>query len=147
MKEKHPTRRGILSTISSMYDPLGFISPFVLKGRIILQKLCAERYKWDDQLPNKIQEEWHDWKVKLSQLENIAFRRCFRPEEFGDVAECSLHHFSDASEEGYGQSSYIRIVDTEGRISCALIVGKSRVCPVEVPLNPTTGADSRGAVS
>ena len=36
MKEKPLTRRGILSTVSSIYDPLGFVSPFILKGRIIL---------------------------------------------------------------------------------------------------------------
>ena len=34
------TKRTMLSMISSIYDPLGFAAPFVLKGRKILQSLC-----------------------------------------------------------------------------------------------------------
>ena len=37
------TRRGILSTISSIYDPLGFAAPFLLTGRQILQDLCLDK--------------------------------------------------------------------------------------------------------
>ena len=131
LKDKPLTRRGILSTISSMYDPLGFVSPFVLKGRILLQRLSARKYGWDDQLPDDIKDAWCDWKVKINQLENTSIRRCFKPKTFDDIEECSFHHFSDASEEGYGQCSYIRIVDVNGNIACTLIIGKSRVCPLK----------------
>ena len=48
----------------------------------------------------------------------------------------SIHHLSDASEQGYGQYSYIRMVDEEGRIHCSLLLGKSRF--VLIPrLEPT----------
>ena len=33
IKEKPLTRRGMLSTLSSIYDPLGFGAPFLLKGK------------------------------------------------------------------------------------------------------------------
>lgn len=33
-------RRGVLSTLSSVYDPLGLISPFILVGKQILQEMC-----------------------------------------------------------------------------------------------------------
>ena len=42
-KEKPLTRRGMLSIISSVYDPIGFASPFSLKVKIILQRLCREK--------------------------------------------------------------------------------------------------------
>ena len=38
-------------------------------------------------------------------------RRFIKPEEFGIIKEASFHHFSDASEEGYGQSTYLRLVN------------------------------------
>lgn len=40
LSNKPPTRRGILSTISSVYDPLGFAAPFILPAKKILQDLC-----------------------------------------------------------------------------------------------------------
>ena len=36
MKEKPKTRRDMLSTLSSVYDPLGFVAPFILQGKRIL---------------------------------------------------------------------------------------------------------------
>jgi len=46
LKRKPPTRRGLLSVMSSVYDPLGFISPFLLSAKIILQDLCRRKLKW-----------------------------------------------------------------------------------------------------
>ena len=40
IKEKPPTRRGLLSIISSIYDPLGLVTPFVLSAKILMQELC-----------------------------------------------------------------------------------------------------------
>ena len=40
-----------------------------------------------------------------------------------------LHHFSDASELGYGQCSYIRIFNEIGSVHCNLLLAKSRVAP------------------
>ena len=65
----------------------------------------------------------------------MAVSRCFKPEEFTDVKEISLHHFSDASDEGYGQCSYIRLVNGDGKIHCSFVMGKSRVIPSKPKLN------------
>ena len=45
------TKRGVLGIISSVYDPYGFVSPFVLPGKHILQQLCQLKVGWDDALP------------------------------------------------------------------------------------------------
>ena len=42
-----------------------------------------------------------------------------------------LHHFSDASVKGYGQCSYVRMIDEQQRIHCTLVMGKSRVAPLK----------------
>ena len=36
VKEKPATRRGILSIVSSIYDPLGFVAPFILQAKLIM---------------------------------------------------------------------------------------------------------------
>ena len=40
LKYKPNTKRGMLSVVSSIYAPLGLVSPFILGGRQIVQKLC-----------------------------------------------------------------------------------------------------------
>ena len=69
--------------------------------------------------------------------------RCFKPSKFGKVIDCSLHHFSDASQDGYGQVTYLRIVDEKGYIKCSLVMAKSRVPPtkfVSIPRLELTAA-------
>ena len=42
-KGKPYTKRGMLSMVSSIYDPLGLVSPFVQEGRKIIQMLCLNQ--------------------------------------------------------------------------------------------------------
>ena len=48
LKETPNTKRGMLSVVSSIYDPLGLVSPFILEGRQIVQKLCFGKRNWDE---------------------------------------------------------------------------------------------------
>ena len=41
-----------------------------------------------------------------------------------------LHHFSDASDLAYGQCSYVRLINENDDVSCALVIGKARVAPL-----------------
>ena len=65
LKEKPLTRRGVLSILSSIYDPLGLCAPFLLKGKQIMQKLCQLNLKWDEDIPDEISNEWLTWKENL----------------------------------------------------------------------------------
>jgi hypothetical protein len=47
-KERPPTRRGLLSTISSIWDLFGAVAPFLLKGKRILQQRSRSDLGWDD---------------------------------------------------------------------------------------------------
>ena len=71
------------------------------------------------------------WKIKLPALQKVQMKRCFISSDFGKVSKCSLHHFSDACEKCYGQTSYLRLVDEKGKVHCSLVMGKSRVTPLK----------------
>ena len=43
-RDKPPTRRGILSATSSVYDPLGILAPFILLAKKLIQDLCKKGY-------------------------------------------------------------------------------------------------------
>ena len=117
--------------VSSIYDPLGLVSPFLLEGRRIIQMLCHNQSAWDDPVDEGIQEKWAKWKCNLNILKDIRLSRCYKPEGFGQVVSSSLHHFSDASENGYGQVVYVRLVNAIGKIHCSLVIAKSRVAPIK----------------
>ena len=40
-------RRGILAIVSSLFDPLGFIAPYTMKAKLLLQDLCRKKLSWD----------------------------------------------------------------------------------------------------
>ena len=81
-----------------------------------------------------LQQEWKDWVDDLCNLELIKINRCIKPKNFGSIARAELHHFSDASLEGYGACSYLRIIDEHNTIHVVLLMAKGRV----VSTKPTT---------
>ena len=134
-KEKPPTRRGILATISSIYDPLGLASPFLLVGRLILQQLVKDQFQWDEEIPNDRRIAWERWKEDLQNLQSKV-PRCFKPPNFGEIVYFSLHTFCDASDVGYGVASYLRLENTNGDAAVNLAMGKSRVAPIKYVTTP-----------
>ncbi len=131
LKEQPVTRRGILSIASSIYDPLGFLAPVILPAKILMQQLCKERLAWDDDIPEQFAKRWKAWLQELQQLSEFNVARCIKPVDFGFTTTAQLHHFSDASEMGYGVVSYLRLVNADGLTHCAFMMGKSRVAPVK----------------
>ncbi|KAJ8411417.1 hypothetical protein AAFF_G00162250 [Aldrovandia affinis] len=82
LQNKPSTRRGILSVIASLYDPLGFVAPFTLSGKCILQELCRRGIGWDDPLPEDLSPRWEEWKNGLQKLKEVSIPRCYRPQDF-----------------------------------------------------------------
>ena len=129
-KDSPLTRKGILSTISSIYDPPGLASPFIFEGRKVLQAIVHEKRCWDDDISSTHRMRWEKWRIKLAMIERIRIPRCVKPIGFGHAVSTTLHHFADASEIGYGTASYIRQVNLKGEINVCLLMGKSRVAPM-----------------
>ena len=76
---------------------------------------------------------WENWRKDLPRLQELKANRCYKPDNF-TATSSSLHSFSDASDYGYGQASYLRQVDATGDVTVSLVMAKSRV----VPSKPTT---------
>lgn len=136
VKERAMTRRGVLATVASIYDPLGFVAPFILRGKQILQQLCQERAGWDEPLPENLRYQWEQWLQDLPNLSKARMARCYLPPTFENVRNYELHHFSDASVTGYGECSYLRAIDVSGAVHCSFVMGKARVTPTKVTTIP-----------
>ena len=129
LENKPCTRRGILSVVSQIYDPLGFVAPFTLLGKNVLQKVNQSGIGWDEEIGQKLKNQWSKWLVSLPLLEEMKIPRCMKPKQFGNVVRTELHHFSDASFTGIGACSYIRLINEANNVHCSLVMGKARVIP------------------
>ena len=58
-------------------------------------------------------------------LQDKNLSRSMKPKDFGNITNCTLHHFSDESQSGYGQCSF------RAQIHCCLLIGKSRITPLK----------------
>ena len=136
LNNKDVTRRGILSAISSIYDPLGIAGPFLLRGKKILQEITSEDVSWDADVSKDLAHAWKVWEKELPMLEDLSIPRCYYPNNFGRISNASLHCFSDASTTGYGVACYLRSVNENGLINVALVMAKSRVSPLKATTIP-----------
>jgi len=132
LKDKPFTRRGILSVVSSIYESLGLVAPYILPAKRLLQNLCRKGLGWDDMVSNEDITTWHSWFGDLPKLESLKVYRCFKPPDFGDATTCQIHHFADANQIGYGAVSYLRIIDARCLIHCSFIMRKSRLSPLKL---------------
>lgn len=121
------TRRGLLSTVAKIYDPLGVIAPLVHQGKLLLHQMCWENYSWDELLSGERLKAYEKWCRTLDGIQEVTIPRCVHSSE--RMFSPEMHHFADASSNGYAACSYLRFLDEDGIINISFIVGKCRVAP------------------
>ena len=52
------TKRGILIITCTLFDPLGILTPFVLKAKILLQELWRAGLDWDEEIGEEYKKYW-----------------------------------------------------------------------------------------
>ena len=128
-----PTKRNILSVVASLFDPLGFLSPFTLPAKLIFQSLCKDKISWDENLPTHILAQWGKWIDNLTQISNLKmpryiFKGILFENEGPETIE--IHTFCDASQQGYCTVIYLRVKDKLNNYHVRFFMSKSRVAPL-----------------
>ena len=57
---EEPTKRSIIQSLTSIYDPLGLIAPVIVKMKILFQDICVNRFTWDEELPLEFCSRWKE---------------------------------------------------------------------------------------
>ena len=128
--DKPLTKRGLLSTTASLYDPLGLVAPVLLVPKLIQQNMCRLEMNWDDALTDEGATEFCDWRKKTEALSGLKIPRCFQVGP-STKSDRELHVFCDASEFAYGAAAYLKVT-TEADVTVSLVMGKSRVAPLKM---------------
>ena len=69
------TKRGILSILSKVFDPLGVYLPVTVRGKLLMRKLWASGLDWDEEISDELRVETDRLLNDLSQLKDISFDR------------------------------------------------------------------------
>ncbi|XP_055910470.1 uncharacterized protein LOC129944834 [Eupeodes corollae] len=124
------TKREVLSDIARVFDPLGWLSPTVVKMKVFMKHLWLRQIGWDEFIPMDLYNKWSEFRSDLDSLRVIQIPRWLHSSE-GKVME--LHGFADASESAYSAAVYSRVVGPDG-IRTALICAKTRIAPTKPTL-------------
>ena len=130
LEEKPYTRRGVLSCVNSLYDPLGFIAPHTIQGKLLLREMtqtpCLD---WDSPLPEECISRWTSWRHSLTLLETLRVPRQYLSTGFSVTAETNILVFTDASQAAIAAVAYLYDVNRSGSVDLGFIMGKSKVAP------------------
>ena len=124
------TKRKFLSKISTLFDPLGFVTPLVVRAKVLMQEVWISGIDWDDQLPENISDKAKKWFAELQELGNTKIGRCLRRPTTHVVTDQSFHVFSNASDDAYAAVIYERNVYEDGSVSISFISSKYKVAPL-----------------
>ena len=89
------TKRKVLSLVSSVFDPLGWVSPLTVRGKIFLQTLWKEKMGWGRTLNTEQVKVIRDILLDLQRVGEFSFPRHILHEH------AELHVFTDASIVGH----------------------------------------------
>ena len=106
VEEFTPTKRIFLKGIATLFDPLGFLSPYIIRAKILMQSAWICRLDWDDSVPEDLATKMISWFMELPRLPEIKVPRRLQLRE--EVKSVSVHVFVDASEMAYGAVVYLR---------------------------------------
>ena len=128
-EEKPYTRRGVLSCLNSFYDPLGFVAPVLIRGKLMLRNLISDSSDWDEPLPEEYRRDWESWRLELRHLENVQVPRPYLNVPSSDLVSKEVHVYTDASEDAIAAVAYLRAVDHNEESHQGFILGKAKVAP------------------
>ena len=66
------TKRNFLKKIAKLFDPVGFLAPFIIRDKILLQEMWAAGMDWDDLFLGDLASKARKW---FKELEDLPTRR------------------------------------------------------------------------
>jgi hypothetical protein len=123
------TKRDMLSDMSKVFDPLGWLIPVTLKLKLIMQATWIQGVEWDTVLPKDVSGAFLAWRQELPILKELKINRCV----LTPIGPCDfeLHVFCDASQLAYAACVYILVHCGTGNTQVSLLTAKGKVAPLK----------------
>lgn len=129
-QQLEPTKRSLLRILAKIFDPLGFLSPFTIRLKLMFQGLCVEACDWDTTLTGSDSEEWNSILKEIQELNKVKVLRYYSL--LSSTPFCmQLHGFSDASASAYATVVYLCTVTIQGKVGIQILASKTKVAPIK----------------
>ena len=126
------TKRNILNIIASVYNPIGYVQPIVIKLKLLFQEVCLLNVSWSEVISKQLLQKKMVIIESLRECIDFKIKRCYYIYDFNDPVEnFYLHGFSDSSLIAYGACVYLKTVTKSGNIYVSLLTSKSRIVPAK----------------
>ena len=103
VKEINPffyTRWGLLSRIATLFDPLLFLAPYIIRAEMALQEPWLRGHEWDEEFAHDLKLTTHQWARQLPEAPQVKIPHSYQHHEEA-VEDVSLQTFVDASGLAY----------------------------------------------
>ncbi|XP_055632593.1 uncharacterized protein LOC129773068 [Toxorhynchites rutilus septentrionalis] len=115
----------------AQFDPIGFLTPITVCGKMLVQDLWRTGCDWDDKIDEVSFTKWQCWIQMMRDIGSFRLPRSyFGNAKSGEITDLQLHVFADASETAYGCVAYFRAI-VRGEVRCALVMSRSKVAPLK----------------
>ncbi|XP_070188491.1 uncharacterized protein [Littorina saxatilis] len=104
------SRRGVLSTVNGIYDPLGFLAPATISGKIFLREVSPDGKAWDKPIPDNFRHRWELWKQSLQDIKGLETPGMFLSTSLTQSPDAKYHVFCDASEKAISSVAYVQVL-------------------------------------
>ncbi|XP_078043950.1 uncharacterized protein LOC144473703 [Augochlora pura] len=135
------TKRELFSEIAKLYDPLGWLSPVVIRAKILMQSQWLEKIQWDEPVSANALMTWNSFCKDWGKLNELKIPRWIH---YGaDAMSVELHGFCDASLAAYSAVTYLKVTTMNSDVSTSFLMAKSRVAPIKtqsIPMLELNGA-------
>ncbi|UYV80806.1 hypothetical protein LAZ67_19001828 [Cordylochernes scorpioides] len=127
------TKRQACSLVMSVYDPLGLVNPFKIKGIIIFQRTWIAGIGWDEELTPDIYAAWKLWLSKLKEIHLVQVPRFYHPDLLSRsiIRQVEAQTFVDASQKAFSAVTYLQVETRNGNITTTLFGSKAKVAPLK----------------
>jgi hypothetical protein len=119
-KTKLATKRRVLSETSSVFDPLGLVSPLIVPARKFTNELWEKRKSWDTPLSEEETKTWHNIRESLGKAPKLIFPRSLSMETTRPV---TLVVFCDGTPKTasacvayFQQDSTVRLIGSKNKL-------------------------------
>ena len=124
------TQRKMFSLVSTIFDPLGILSPLTIRIKMLLQQVWKLGKKWDEPLPVELHSNLQKMLDSYFAMPDIEIPRCLNSST-NQEKNHQLHVFVDASTVELSAVAYIRAQKQDEIFQTSFLLGKCKVAPIK----------------